>query len=171
MAEAVRDGVDFMGYTPWGWIDVVSASTGEMGPLRWFSTPEVFSRLNYEADPQAPSQREGHSFRIQPFQRTDKRLYTGPVVVPVRTEYTGEAFLAVKRNPGKLPAVIIEESWRQAYAPPGGYICKRGIVVGAVKIVDLPCSDQPVLDSPQCRRRSAANHQSPSIQILLRDQV
>ena len=30
MAEAVRDGVDLMGYTPWGWIDVVSASTGEM---------------------------------------------------------------------------------------------------------------------------------------------
>ena len=30
MAEAVRDGVDLMGYTPWGCIDLVSASTGEM---------------------------------------------------------------------------------------------------------------------------------------------
>jgi len=30
MELAVRDGVDLMGYTPWGWIDVVSASTGEM---------------------------------------------------------------------------------------------------------------------------------------------
>ena len=30
MEEAVKDGVDLMGYTPWGWIDVVSASTGEM---------------------------------------------------------------------------------------------------------------------------------------------
>ena len=30
MREAVADGVDLMGYTPWGWIDVVSASTGEM---------------------------------------------------------------------------------------------------------------------------------------------
>jgi 6-phospho-beta-glucosidase len=30
MAEAVKDGVDLLGYTPWGWIDVVSASTGEM---------------------------------------------------------------------------------------------------------------------------------------------
>lgn len=29
MAEAVRDGVDLMGYTPWGYIDLVSASTGE----------------------------------------------------------------------------------------------------------------------------------------------
>ena len=30
MKEAVEDGVDLMGYTPWGWIDVISASTGEM---------------------------------------------------------------------------------------------------------------------------------------------
>ena len=30
MAEAIKDGVDLMGYTPWGCIDLVSASTGEM---------------------------------------------------------------------------------------------------------------------------------------------
>ncbi|EOH93761.1 glycoside hydrolase family 1 protein [Enterococcus pallens] len=30
MGEAVADGVDLMGYTPWGCIDLVSASTGEM---------------------------------------------------------------------------------------------------------------------------------------------
>ena len=30
MIEAVEDGVDLMGYTPWGCIDLVSASTGEM---------------------------------------------------------------------------------------------------------------------------------------------
>jgi len=30
MAEAVKDGVDLMGYTPWGCIDLVSAGTGEM---------------------------------------------------------------------------------------------------------------------------------------------
>ncbi len=31
MKDAVeKDGVDLMGYTPWGWIDVVSAGTGEM---------------------------------------------------------------------------------------------------------------------------------------------
>lgn len=30
MKEAIEDGVDLMGCTPWGWIDVVSASTGEM---------------------------------------------------------------------------------------------------------------------------------------------
>lgn len=30
MAEAIEDGVDLMGYTPWGCIDLVSASTGEM---------------------------------------------------------------------------------------------------------------------------------------------
>ena len=31
MEEAVNDGVDLIGYTPWGCIDLVSASTGEMG--------------------------------------------------------------------------------------------------------------------------------------------
>ncbi|MFC3418984.1 6-phospho-beta-glucosidase [Salinicoccus hispanicus] len=30
MAEAIRDGVDIIGYTSWGPIDIVSASTGEM---------------------------------------------------------------------------------------------------------------------------------------------
>ncbi len=30
MKEAVKDGVDLMGYTPWGCIDLVSATTGEM---------------------------------------------------------------------------------------------------------------------------------------------
>ena len=30
MANAIKDGVDLMGYTPWGFIDLVSASTGEM---------------------------------------------------------------------------------------------------------------------------------------------
>lgn len=30
MAGAIEDGVDLMGYTPWGCIDLVSASTGEM---------------------------------------------------------------------------------------------------------------------------------------------
>ena len=30
MEEAVEDGVDLMGYTPWGCIDLVAASTGEM---------------------------------------------------------------------------------------------------------------------------------------------
>lgn len=30
MSEAVKDGVDLRGYTPWGCIDLVSASTGEM---------------------------------------------------------------------------------------------------------------------------------------------
>lgn len=30
MKEVIIDGVDLIGYTPWGCIDIVSASTGEM---------------------------------------------------------------------------------------------------------------------------------------------
>lgn len=42
MAEAVADGVDLMGYTPWGWIDVVSASTGEMAKRYGFVYVEKY---------------------------------------------------------------------------------------------------------------------------------
>ena len=31
MDTAIENGVDLIGYTPWGCIDLVSASTGEMG--------------------------------------------------------------------------------------------------------------------------------------------
>ena len=30
MKEAIKDGVDLIGYTPWGCIDLVSAGTGQM---------------------------------------------------------------------------------------------------------------------------------------------
>lgn len=30
MEQAIEDGVELMGYTPWGCIDLVSLSTGEM---------------------------------------------------------------------------------------------------------------------------------------------
>jgi len=30
MERAIANGVDLMGYTPWGWIDLVSMGTGEM---------------------------------------------------------------------------------------------------------------------------------------------
>ncbi|MTD38315.1 family 1 glycosylhydrolase [Erwinia sp. CPCC 100877] len=30
MSEAIKDGVDLIGYTPWGCIDLAAASTGEM---------------------------------------------------------------------------------------------------------------------------------------------
>ncbi len=39
MMDAVeKDGVDLIGYTAWGWIDLVSATTGEMSKkdMGWF---------------------------------------------------------------------------------------------------------------------------------------
>ena len=46
MAEAVADGVDLMGYTPWGCIDLVSASTGEMSKRYGF----IYVDLNDEGN-------------------------------------------------------------------------------------------------------------------------
>lgn len=42
MKGAVEDGVDLMGYTPWGCIDVVSASTGEMAKRYGFIYVEKY---------------------------------------------------------------------------------------------------------------------------------
>jgi len=42
MKEAVSDGVDLMGYTPWGCIDLVSASTGEMAKRYGFIYVEKY---------------------------------------------------------------------------------------------------------------------------------
>lgn len=42
MNEAVEDGVDLMGYTPWGCIDLVSASTGEMAKRYGFIYVEKY---------------------------------------------------------------------------------------------------------------------------------
>jgi 6-phospho-beta-glucosidase len=42
MEEAVEDGVDLMGYTPWGCIDLVSASTGEMAKRYGFIYVEKY---------------------------------------------------------------------------------------------------------------------------------
>lgn len=42
MKEAVKDGVDLVGYTPWGCIDLVSASTGEMAKRYGFIYVEKY---------------------------------------------------------------------------------------------------------------------------------
>ena len=42
MHEAIEDGVDLMGYTPWGCIDLVSASTGEMAKRYGFIYVEKY---------------------------------------------------------------------------------------------------------------------------------
>ncbi|BBF44001.1 6-phospho-beta-glucosidase [Lachnospiraceae bacterium KM106-2] len=42
MKEAVKDGVDLMGYTPWGCIDLVSASTGEIAKRYGFIFVDKF---------------------------------------------------------------------------------------------------------------------------------
>ncbi len=42
MKEAVKDGVDLIGYTPWGCIDLISASTGEMAKRYGFIYVEKY---------------------------------------------------------------------------------------------------------------------------------
>ena len=98
------------------------------------------------------SQRKRNCVLIKLFQRIQESSDARPIIISVGAENAGKALPAVKGNPGELPAVIIEESRCKADAPPGSYIGESRVVVRAVEIVDLPCSDQPVLDCFQRRR-------------------
>lgn len=46
MANAIQDGVDLIGYTPWGCIDLVSASTGEMSKRYGFIHVDIDDKGN-----------------------------------------------------------------------------------------------------------------------------
>ena len=89
----------------------------------------------------------------------------------MRTKDTGETLGAVKGDPCKLSAVVVQKSRRQADAPSGGYIDPRRIMVGAVEVMDLSGADQPVLDRPERLGGTAAHHQRPAIKVLFADQV
>ena len=74
------------------------------------------------------SQREGDSVRIQRFQDLEKGREPRPIVVPARAENTGKALRAVKRDPRKLPAVVIQKARRKAHPAAGGNVGERGVV-------------------------------------------
>lgn len=50
MGEAIGDGVDLMGYTPWGCIDLVSASTGEMSKRYGFIYVDLDDNIEGSGD-------------------------------------------------------------------------------------------------------------------------
>jgi beta-glucosidase/6-phospho-beta-glucosidase/beta-galactosidase len=54
MQEALEDGVDLMGYTPWGCIDLVSASTGEMEKTLTASSMWIRITPEWNTLPQPP---------------------------------------------------------------------------------------------------------------------
>ena len=114
-------------------------------------------------------QGESNGVFVQLLQCVEGCFETGPAVFSVRAQDTGEAFLTVEGDPGELPAVVIEEPGSQADTSPRSHIRKRGVVIRAVEIVDLSCSDQPMLYCLQRRGRSAPDHQSPAIQVLFGD--
>ena len=116
-------------------------------------------------------QRERHRFGVQLFEERDKRRKRFSAVVPVRAENAGKALPAVERDPGKLAAVIVQETRSKAHAALRRDVGARRIVIGAVEVIDVPGTDQAVLDRSQRLRRTASHHQRPSIQILFFHQV
>ena len=71
-------------------------------------------------------------------------------------------------RPGRLSSLCVHRTQEKLSLQSKGI---QANCLRAVEIVDLPRSDQPVLDSLQCRRGSASDHQGPAVQILFSDQV
>ena len=70
-----------------------------------------------------------------------------------------------------MTAVVVQKTGGKAYASPGGNIRKGRIVIRTVEISDLPGIDQSMLNRFQRRRRTSANHQGASVEILFPDDI
>ena len=116
-------------------------------------------------------QRKGNRLPIKLFQDPKEGTQTFSLVLFVCTHDTGKTLTTIKRDPGKLSAVIIQETWRQADPAPRGNIGKGCVMIGAVEVIDLPRADQAVLNRAERQGRAAADHQGPAIEVLLADQV
>ena len=77
--------------------------------------------------PLSSSQREGDSLPVELFQNIQEGLYAFSLIFFMGAENAGEAFFAVKGNPCKLAAMIIQKTGRKAHALSGGDVCERGI--------------------------------------------
>ena len=82
-------------------------------------------------------QRESHSLIVQLLQRADERLQAFFAVRLMVAEYTVKGILAVIGNPGKLSAVVIQETGGKAYASSCCNIGKGGFMIGTVEIADF----------------------------------
>ena len=93
-----------------------------------------------------------HRILIQFFQDGDEGGEGRTAVRLVGAEHTGEGFLAVKRNPCKLAAVIVQKTGSEADAFAGGDIGQGGVMIRTVEIADVSGGDEPVLHSLERRR-------------------
>ena len=83
-------------------------------------------------------QREGDGFPVKLFQNIKEGSYAVPLVIFMGAQNAGEAFLAVKRDPCKLPAVIVQKTGSQADTASGRHVCQCGVMISTVKVFDLP---------------------------------
>ena len=89
----------------------------------------------------------------------------------MRTQNAREALAAVEGDPCELTAVVVQKAGRKTDAPSRRDIGQRGVVVGAVEILDPPGCNQAMLHGFQGRRRASADHQRASVEVFRPDQV
>ena len=104
-------------------------------------------------------------------QNTDEVGDDGPLVAGVGTEHAGNGFFAVERRPGKFVIVVVQETGRQADTFVGSHVGEGGVVVVAVKVVQMQFLQHPLLYGAQFRLGTAAHHQRAPCQIVRADDV
>ena len=78
--------------------------------------------------------RECNCFSVKLSKRLYETIQARSVICFVRAKHKMKTFLTLKRNPGKLAAVIIKESGREAYSFSRSHICESTVMVRTVKI-------------------------------------
>jgi hypothetical protein len=87
--------------------------------------------------------------RINLLQQLHKVQNLFSFIRTVGTEHTVELLLTVKRDPGELTGVVVEEPGGQADALVGRHIREGVVVVGAVKAMNPYLPNDPLLHCPQ----------------------
>ena len=116
-------------------------------------------------------QRESYSIPVEFFQNAQEGFQAFSLIFFVSAYNTRETLFTVKRDPGKLSAVIIQKTGSQSDSSARGYIGKRRVMIGTVEIIDLSRADKAMLDCAKRQGRASSDHQSPTIEILFADQV
>ena len=91
--------------------------------------------------------RECNCFSVKLLKRLYEIIQARSVICFVRAKHEVKTFLTLKRNPGKLAAVIIKESGREAYSFSRSHISQSTVVVRTVEIAYPAGSYKSLLDS------------------------
>ena len=81
--------------------------------------------------------RECNCFNVKLLKSLYEDIQALSIICFVRAKHKMKTFLTLKRNPGKLAAVIVKESGREAYSFSRSHISESTVMIRTVEIIDL----------------------------------